>query len=204
MTTNRHAPLQRMKKRKISGMAAVEFAFMVPLLILLTIPMFDLARIIQADLILINLSREGANLALRLQQCPDSSQAYPQCIMDKIAEATPPLDMAVNGMIYISKIIGNGPGKQNLILEQYRWNQGANQNSRVWPCSAWAVDGKCSSIPGTGSPINDAMANQLDAGEVIYVVEGLYHHPLLFGSMNLGFGVSTPQFNPDLYSKTIF
>ena len=206
MKSNRHAaPLQRMKNRKISaGMAAVEFAFMVPLLLLLTMPMFDLARIIQADLILINLSREGANLALRMGRCPDLTQAYPQCIMDKIAEATPPLDMASNGKIYISKIIGNGPGKQNVILEQYRWKQGSNQISKVWACSAWAADGKCSSIPGAGSPITDAMANQLGAGEVIYVVEGLYHATLLFGSMNLGFGVTTPQFNPDLYSKTIF
>ena len=205
MNIDRHAAPPRMKNRKNSaGMAAVEFALLVPLLLLLAIPLFDLARLIQANLILINLSREGANLALRMGQCPDLAQTYPQCIMDKIAEATPPLDMASNGMIYISKIIGNGPGKQNVILEQYRWTQGSNQSSKVWPCSSWAADGKCSSIPGAGSPINDAMANQLGAGEVIYVVEGLYRATLLFNSMNLGFGITTPAFNSDLYSKTIF
>ena len=205
MSNQRAAPKQRRKNRKYSaGLAAVEFALLVPLLLLLAIPLFDLARLIQANLILINLSREGANLALRMGTCPIPTQAYPQCIMDKIAEATPPLNMAANGMIYISKIMGNGAGKQNSILEQYRWTQGSNQSSRVWSCSSWASDGMCSSIPVAGSPIDDAMANQLGAGEVIYVVEGLYHTTLLFNAMNLGFGITTPAFNPDLYSKTIF
>ncbi len=69
MNTNQRAVLQtrqRMKNRKKSaGTAAVEFAFILPLLVLLAIPIFDLARIIQANMILINISREGANLASR-------------------------------------------------------------------------------------------------------------------------------------------
>ncbi len=196
---------QRLKiKKKSAGSAAVEFVLMMPLLLLLALPIFDLTRIIQANMILVNLSREGANLASRSSQDP-------QTIMNAIAQTTPPLTMATNGMIYISKIMGNAPGTQDVILAQYRWTQGAsqaNQTSNVWSAcgSNWASDGsgQCNSIPATGTPINDAMSGTLSDGEVIYVVEVFYHVDLLFSAMNLGFGITTPQFDPDLYSKTIF
>jgi TadE-like protein len=200
MKINQPASRRQWIKQYSAGIVAVEFALMVPLLLLLVIPIFDLARIVQANMILTNISREGANLAARSSQDP-------QTIMNAIAATAPPLDMATNGTMYLSKIMGNTPGTPNVILEQYRWTQGYNQSSQVWNnCFSWATDGsgKCSSIPSTGFAINDAMANQLGDGEVIYVVESFYHANLLFSAMNLGFGISTPQFNPDLYAKTIF
>ena len=126
--------------------------------------------------------------------------------MTALAMTTPPLDMASNGSMYISKIMGNGPGKQNVILEHYRWTNGPQQASKVWSCGSWASDGtgKCTSIPSAGSPINDAMSNQLANGEVIYVVEGLYRANILFAGMSLGFGAQTPQLSGNLYAKTIF
>jgi hypothetical protein len=185
--------------RRQKGVAAVEFALVLPLLLMLAVPVFDLARIVQGDMILTNLSREGANLASRSSQDP-------QTIMTALAMTTPPLDMATNGSMYISKIMGNGPGKSNVILEHYRWTKGAQQPSRVWTCNSWATDGsgKCSNIPSAGSAINDAMSNQLADGEVIYVVEGLYRSTILFAGMNLGFGAKTPQLSGNLYAKTIF
>ena len=104
----RKLPIRRQK-----GVAAVEFALVLPFLLMLAVPVFDLARIVQGDMILTNLSREGANLASRSSQDP-------QTIMTALAMTTPPLDMASNGSMYISKIMGNGPGKQNVILEHYR------------------------------------------------------------------------------------
>lgn len=183
-----------------SGLAAVEFAVVLPMLLLLSLPILDCARIIQANMILTNISREVANLASRTQD-------EPRDIMNAVAATAPPLQMQTNGVIYISKIMGNGPGKSNMLLTQYKWSGGFNQSSQVWAnCSSWAADGsgKCSSIPSAGIAINDAMANQLADGEVIYVVESIYRTNILFNSMNLGFGVSTPQFNPDLYAITIF
>lgn len=182
------------------GIAAVEFVVILPLLLLLSLPLFDLARIIQAGMILTNMSREVANLASRSQQDPQS-------IMNAVAATTPPLQMRTSGMIYVSKIMGNGPGKSNVLLEQYKWTGGFDQGSRVWAgCSGWATDGsgKCTSIPTAGTLISDALANQLGDGEVIYVVESSYRANILLGAMDLGFGVKTPQFSPDLYAKTIF
>jgi len=181
------------------GLAAVEFALVLPFMLMLAIPIFDLARVVQGDMILTNLSREGANLASRSSQDP-------QTIMKALAMTTPPLDMPNNGSIYINKIMGNGPGKQDVILAQYRWTQGLHQPSKVWSCSSWTSDGTgtCSSIPSAGSPINDAMSNQLANGEVIYVVESMYHSTILFSGINLGFGAHTPTLSGDLYAKTIF
>ena len=187
------------RARSQQGVAAVEFALVLPFLLMMAVPVFDLARIVQGDMILTNLSREGANLASRSSQDP-------QTIMTALAMTTPPLDMASNGSMYISKIMGNGPGKQNVILEHYRWTNGPQQASKVWSCGSWASDGtgKCTSIPSAGSPINDAMSNQLANGEVIYVVEGLYRANILFAGMSLGFGAQTPQLSGNLYAKTIF
>ncbi len=86
--------------RRQQGVAAVEFALVLPFLLMMAVPVFDLARIVQGDMILTNLSREGANLASRSSQDP-------QTIMTALAMTTPPLDMAANGSIYISKIMGN-------------------------------------------------------------------------------------------------
>lgn len=201
MNAKQRSLSQGMKRKKNSrGLAAVEFAVILPMLLLLSLPILDLARIIQFDMILTNMSREAANLASRTQD-------EPWDIMNTVAATAPPLQMQTSGIIYISKIIGNGPGKSNVILEQYKWTGGFNQSSKVWAnCSSWASDGtgKCSSIPSAGFSINDAMANQLADGEVIYVVESFYRTNILFNSMNFGFGITTPQFNPDLYAKTIF
>lgn len=186
--------------KKSSGLAAVEFAVILPMLLLLSLPILDLARTIQANMILTNISREVANLASRTQDKPLD-------IMSAVAATAPPLQMQTSGIIYINKIMGNGPGKSNVILAQYKWTGGFNQSSKVWAnCSGWAVDGsgECNGIPSAGIAINDAMTNQLADGEVIYVVESFYRTNILFSSMNLGFGITTPQFDPDLYAQTIF
>lgn len=206
MNTNQRAVLQtrpRLKNRKSSsGTAAVEFAFILPLLVLLAIPIFDLARIVQANMILISISREGANLASRTTD-------EPQAIMDAIAQTAPPLDMQAKGMIYITKVMGNKEGGtiQNRILRQDKWLQGSYaQPSALWPCSGSWTNGSCNGISSNPSsaPLANVMTGKLDDGEVIYVVEGFYNFSVLFNAINLGVGISTPQFNPKLYARTIF
>ena len=213
MHANRRVML-RMKNRKyIAGMAAVEFALIVPMLLLLAIPLFDLARIVQANMILINISREGANLALRMDHCPDPSQTYPQCIMDALAATTPPLNMQANGMIYITRVMGNQEGAnltniRNVIVGQDKWLAGGYATaSAVWACPTWGANGSCNGIPSNpdnAPTATNVMTGKLADGQVIYVVESAYHATLIFNSINLGFGIKTPQFNPALYSQTIF
>jgi hypothetical protein len=196
--------LQRMlKKRTATGSAAVEFAFILPLLVLLALPIFDFARVIQANMILINLSREGANLASRSSQTP-------QTIMNALAATAPPLNMGSNGMIYITKVMGNKEGNsiRNVIVQQDKWLAGSYAPaSTLWNCAGGWTDGSCNGISANpnDAPIANVMKGQLADGEVIYVVEGFYNAGnMLFSAMNLGFGITTPQLSPNLHAMTIF
>jgi hypothetical protein len=202
--------------RRMAGVASVEFALLLPLLVLLAVPVYDLARNIQANLILVNLSREGANLALR------ASLTYPmQTIMSDLISTTPPLDMTDNGMMYITEVMGdnencNAQGTnctiRNIVLAQYQWLPNGTQSayapaSAVWNCPGvdWASDGSCSSI-GTGlsAPTANVLSGQLSAGQIVYVVESFYRMQYLFGSANFGLGAKTTVLDPDLYAMNVF
>lgn len=195
----------RAQRRDATGNALVEFAIILPLLLLLAIPVFDFARVIQANMILTGLSREGANLASRTSQDP-------QTIMAAIATTAPPLNMNSKGMIYITKIMGNLEKGviRNVILQQDRWVQGAysSPSSSVWTCgasgTAWRSDGTCNGITAANLPTASLMTGQLNDGEVIYLVEAFYDFPLLFNAMNLGFGAKTVKPNANLRARTIF
>jgi Flp pilus assembly protein TadG len=56
----RHHPPARVRRR---GVAAVEFAFIVPLLLLLLVGIWELGRIIHVQIIMNNAARDGARLA---------------------------------------------------------------------------------------------------------------------------------------------
>lgn len=192
-------------RQKCRGAAAVEFAVLLPLLLLLVLPLVDIGRAIQVNLVLINLSREGANMAARGSQLNKVSS---QAMMNALAATTPPLQMQARGMIYISKIIGHMQQGvvRNVILEQYRWegNPAFAPPSTVWSCNSW-ISNQCSAIPANpdGAATANAMPNLLADGEVIYAVETFYDFDMLFGQLNLG---STPlrQIGPMMYARTIF
>lgn len=195
---------------KCAGAAVVEFALVLPLLILLALPIFDFARAIQANMIVVNMSREGASLASRANLTYSDQQ-----IMGALASTAPPLDMSNSGMIYITRVMGHAEagGIRNVVLDQYRWAQGWNQShysppSAVWNCgtsgTSWATGGSCRNIPtGNSAPTANVMTGQLSDGEVIYAVDVFYGFNTLFGGMNLGFGLTTPQLSHDLHAMTV-
>jgi Flp pilus assembly protein TadG len=88
-----------------SGQSLVELAMFLPLLVALALFVFDLSRAIQANNIIINISREGANLALRTSRDSYSSEQ----IMNSLASTAQPLVIAEKGMMYITevKMVGN-------------------------------------------------------------------------------------------------
>lgn len=196
------------------GVAAIEMAMLLPLLVAIALPVVDFARNLQAQMILINVSREGANLSSR------ASLTYPmQTIMSSLTATPPPLNMTAHGMIYITEIIGNnncdanGNNCTGVVVAQYRWNGGNYYPaSKLWNCggsgTSWATDGtgSCSGLPGpgTGSPAVNLLQGQLSSGQTAYAVEAFYYQPPLIGSLNLGFGVSTPALAPNLYAMTVF
>ena len=194
-------------RRAVRGIAAVEFAIVLPLLALLLFMVVDLSRAIQAKIILLNISREGANLASRSTTDLNGSS---QTIMNALAASTPPLDMNKRGMIYITKIMGYTAksGLRNIVLEQYRWDAGAKVSgylpaSQVWQCGSWS-NGKCTNIAQADSaPAVSLMSGQLSDGELIYAVETFYNFDMLFGTLNIG-NSTTPILGPDLTSMTVF
>ena len=206
MTRRRSLHLPR---RAARGIAAVEFAIVLPLLAVLLFMVVDLSRAIQAKIILLNISREGANLASRATSDLSGSG---QSIMDALAASTPPLDMNKRGMIYITKIMGYASSPtasvRNIVLEQYRWDAGAKASgylpaSQVWRCGSWS-NGTCTNIAKADSaPTVTLMSGQLSDGELIYAVETFYNFDMLFGTLKIG-NSTTPILGPDLNSMTVF
>lgn len=202
-------------RRRGAGLAAVEFALLLPVLLLLVMGVVDVARAVQANMILVNLSREGANLAARgTLQLSDHSQA----VIGSVAASAPPLDMNLRGMIYITRIMGKNNaagGTRSVVLEQYRWDDSAHNLgyryshyapvSKVWTCSNWTsgVDGACVVPSGAAAPVVAMMSGSLADGEVIYVVESYYNFNMIFGGFKLG-TLAMPTLGPDLYSMTVF
>lgn len=200
------------QRTRSAGASAIELAIILPLLLLLGLSIYDIARALQANIILVSVAREGGNLASRA-----TGYDYTQ-VMDAIAATTPPLEMRNNGMIYITKIMGYSEGGaiRNIVLEQHRWQKGWSvsnygPSSAVWNCGAgggtsWGNDGSCTGLPSPGknSPTSSAMPGQLVDGEVIYAVETFYRYKSLFGQVKVGAGLETPKVGPQLYSIAIF
>jgi len=186
------------------GGAAIEFLFCLPLLLLLALPVTDLARVLQANIILTNISREGANLAAR-------TEGSDQTIMESLAATAVPLDMRNYGAIHITKILAyNANGiTRNVVIAQHRWVNGSYYpGNGVWTCGAggsyWDGAGNCAGLPPTASaPEVDVMQGKLQDGDVVYLVEAFYRFPLLFSGLDLGGGLVLPGFNSDLYAFTI-
>lgn len=202
-------------RRRQRGAAAIEMALLLPLLVAIALPVVDFARNMQAQMILINVSREGANLASR------SSLTFPmQTIMSSLTLTTPPLDMNANGMIYITQIVGNnncdgnGNNCTGVVVSQYRWNGGnyAAAASQLWNCGSsatqWATDGtgSCAGLPSPGSksPEVSLLQGKLSNGQTAYAVEAFYYQLPLVGALNLGPGLKTPALSPNLYAMTVF
>lgn len=203
------------KSRRQRGIAAIEFALLLPLLVFLVMAVTDFARGLQASSVLINLSRESANLAARSKlQLTDNSQA----IMRAVAASAPPLDMNARGMLYITKLMGykdSSGAITTVVLEQYRWDDSVNRlgfrvsgyapPSRLWSCASWnTTTGACSNIAtGANAPRIPLMSGQLFEGEIIYAAESFYKFNVLFGNVSLG-PLTVPSFGTNLYSMTVF
>ncbi len=193
----------------IAGVAVVEFALIISVLALLTLAVVDVSRAIQAQIILISISREGASLAAR------SSGLQMQQIMDALGDsATPGATATVgllgpftdNGMIYITEVMGyqDTPNSavRNVVTAKYRWLGGGSYapSSTVWNCGSW--NGGTCNVPSS-RPTANVMTGKLRAGELIYAVEAFYRFDMFFAPATLPFGLSTPQVGPDLRAMTV-
>ena len=89
-------PGGRLGKR---GVALIEFAFVLPILIIMGLAVVDIGRLIQVRLIVTNLAREGGSIASR------QSTLDPDLVTMLQSSSNPPMDLSgANGKIYISRI----------------------------------------------------------------------------------------------------
>jgi len=194
---------QSLKMLKQSdGQTMVELALILPVLLLLSFGVFEYSRSVLTKNIITNMSREGANLAARTQELP-------QTIMAAIATTAEPLDMGTNGMIFITEVMGvdDGTGTDTadpIIQAQYRYvNGGYSANSIVWgSCGSWP-GGKCADV--SGDPIADlegdggtisGMESVISDGQTVYAVEVFYDYaPMISYVLNN---------NLEIYSRNVF
>lgn len=166
-----------------SGQALVEFALILPLLVLLVLGICDFSRAIRVNNAISNMSREGANLASR-------STIDWQHIMNTLANTAQPLSMQENGMMYITVVKGvGGSGKAEIQL-QAGW-EGSNLKD--------AIASKIGTVSST-SPHPEAQgiaALNLRDGDIATVVEVYYDYQSLFAT-------NAATLGRQLYSRTIF
>jgi len=194
------------------GVAAVELALLLPMLVVLLLCAIDGARALQANIIITNISREGANVLSRSGVDLDDGS---QDTINALMASAPPLNVNQLGMMYITRVMGvetNGVSR-SVVLDQYRWddaerNQGFRKSayaptSKVYGCSAWSGTGKCTSVSSAARPATTIMNGRLDNGEVVFVVETFYRFDMLVSGFTTGAN-TLPTFGPDLYSMSVF
>ena len=199
------------RRSRQRGLAAVEFALLLPILLMLLFGMIDAARALQANIIITNLSREGANLVARGSTQLETGS---QDIIHALMASAPPLNVNQQGMVYITRVMGvvKSGVATSVVLDQYRWDDAArglgysvNQYkpvSKVYDCTGW-LGGKCSGISSTARPVVGLMSGQLADGEVVFVVETFYRYDMLLSTVATT-ALSLPTLGPDLYSFTVF
>lgn len=193
------------------GVAAVEFALLLPILLILLFGMIDAARALQANIIIVNIAREGANLVARGNTQLETGN---QDIIYALMASAPPLNVKQQGQIYITRVMGvvTGGVSKSVVVDQYRWDDAARglgfrssgyaPASAVYGCTAWNA-GTCNSISSTSRPAVATMSGKLDDGEVIYVVETFYKYDMLLSAAGTA-ALKLPTIGPDLYSVTVF
>lgn len=163
------AALSLLRHRYARGIAAVELALVLPVLLVLALGVIDFSRAIQFNNVLVHLTREGANLAARTTE-------QPSYILKALMDTAAPLEMNTDGMMYITKLQGqrNGPPR---VLNQYRPTSGGKGSLRsaLVSCNGSWSAGTCTPS-GTQTVTLPVTLNE---GEIVYAVESMYAYTLL-------------------------
>jgi len=156
-------------RRAAHGVAMVELALVLPILLVLALGVIDFSRAIQFNNVLVHLTREGANLASRTTEPP----AY---ILKTLMDTATPLTMNTDGMMYITKLEGRGTTSAK-VLAQYRPTSGGKGSlgSALVTCNGSWSAGTCTPSGTQTVTLSVSLAN----GEVVYAVESMYDYTLL-------------------------
>jgi Flp pilus assembly protein TadG len=162
MKLSRHPGLVGKKMRAAkSGQAAMEFALIASLMLVLLCALIDFSRAIHYVQVLAGLSRQGSNLASRGSTLSDSAAAV-------IAGA--PFDLSSKGEVIITSV--TNINRVYTITDQF--SQGSiSQNSRVGKGV-----GNTASVPSSA-------AAMLQPGQTIYITEIYYSYQAVTPIQNL-------------------
>lgn len=158
--------------RPCHGIALIELALVLPILTLLFLGIVDYSRAIQAENIIISMSREGGNLAARTSYSP-------QFIMQALAQTSSPLLMTSQGGIIITEFSAVANNSSTAKIEaQSRWTGGKAVTSRLWKnCGNWSA-GECT-IPSP-APTTTLPLTLQHQGDVVFAVEVFYEYNPIF------------------------
>jgi Flp pilus assembly protein TadG len=112
---------RRHYRSRQSGQALLEFACVALIMIGLAFGLIDVSRAIHEKQVLINLSREGSNLAFRLTSLSDTAQA--------VVDGASPLDMNKQGRVIVTEVHNDGTNCQ--VADQVSLGGLKGQTSRI-------------------------------------------------------------------------
>ncbi len=107
--------------RRFRGLAAVEFAMVLPIMLVILFGIIDLGRAILTYQVLINISRESANLAARGTPMADAIAA--------VSLSANPLDLRAHGYVVLTEVVRDVNG--NATIKAQQRSGGAPRPSRV-------------------------------------------------------------------------
>jgi Flp pilus assembly protein TadG len=154
MSTSRHrGSLSGKIVADQSGQAMLEFAIIASLLIILVFAIIDFGRAFNELQVMVELTRQGSNLASRGTSLLDSANA--------VVAGDAPLNLNSNGEVIVTSVTNNAQG--NVITGQV--SQGATSNAS-----------KIGNGVGTPATVPASAVAMLQPGQTIYITEVFYNY----------------------------
>jgi hypothetical protein len=134
------------------GIAVVEFAIILPIMLILMFLIIEFGRAILTRQVMLNISREAANLSARGTSMSDAATAAQL--------SASPLDLKTNGYVIISKVFPNAAGVP-IIIDRF------SAGGRPRPSKIGNGIGGIANLPPTNVPIPPS-------GQDLFVCEVFY------------------------------
>jgi Flp pilus assembly pilin Flp len=113
--------VHRVTRRDESGQALIEFALIALIMVGLVFGLIDISRAIYEKQVMINLTREGSNLASRGTSLSDTALA--------VVNGDEPLDIASKGMVIVTSVQNDGTNCR--VVDQFPMGGLKGQNSKL-------------------------------------------------------------------------
>ncbi len=139
-------------RRAQRGLAVVEFAMVLPILVVLVFGIIDLGRAVLTHQVLINVSREAANLASRGTALSDAMAA--------VMTSAQPLDLPGAGYVILTEVVRDANGHARIRAQ-------AASGSRSRPSRVGTGVGSAAALPAT-TPLVPPPGLSLFVAEVFY------------------------------------